>query len=142
MPVSYLWCMASRIGKKIEAELRRQKYPITAFAEKINCTRSNVYNIFKRYSVNTQLLGRIAAALNVEPSFFYADSKQEPKEKIRKLEDEETVYETTTEQQQIESLKSQVEALTRQNESLVDSLQITLSLLDEERKKNSSPEQK
>lgn len=68
--------MPTAIGKKIEKELRRQGIKITAFAVRINCTRNNVYSIFKRQSVNTELLNKIAAVLNVDPSFFYATQKE------------------------------------------------------------------
>lgn len=36
------------IGRLIEEEVRRQGKNITAFADEICCTRSNVYNIFDR----------------------------------------------------------------------------------------------
>lgn len=52
------------IGKIIEEELRRQERTVTWLADKISCERTNVYSIFKRDSIDTQLLVRISLALN------------------------------------------------------------------------------
>ena len=68
--------MATTIGERIEKEVRRQGIKITAFAVRINCTRNNAYDIFKRESVNTELLDTIAGVLNVDPSFFYSTEKE------------------------------------------------------------------
>ena len=48
------------IGKLIEAELRRQERPVSWFARKLYCERTNVYDIFKRRSIDTEMLLRIS----------------------------------------------------------------------------------
>lgn len=52
------------IGNCIQAELRRQERSVTWFARKLNCDRSNVYNIFLRNTIDTELLMRISIVLN------------------------------------------------------------------------------
>lgn len=52
------------IGKLIEAELRRQERSVSWFARNLYCERTNVYDIFKRRSVDTELLMRISRLLN------------------------------------------------------------------------------
>lgn len=52
------------IGKLIEEEVRRQGWSITDFADKISCTRSNVYNIFDRNKMDVAQLELISKALN------------------------------------------------------------------------------
>lgn len=52
------------IGELIEKEVRKQQIPITAFATKINCNRNNVYNIFKRNTIDILLLKQISQVLN------------------------------------------------------------------------------
>ena len=52
------------IGKLIEEEVRRQGWSITDFADKICCTRSNVYNIFDRNKMDVAQLELISKALN------------------------------------------------------------------------------
>lgn len=52
------------IGKIIEEELRRQSRTVTWLSRKIHCDRRNVYDIFNRTSIDTDLLNRISVALN------------------------------------------------------------------------------
>lgn len=52
------------IGSKIEEIVRVQGLSITDFARKINCVRKNVYDIFKRNSIDIGLLYRISKVLN------------------------------------------------------------------------------
>ncbi len=60
-----LICMeAVNIGRRIEEELRRDGHSIAWFARMLCCNRQNVYNIFKRESIDTHLLNRICKILN------------------------------------------------------------------------------
>lgn len=52
------------IGKIIEKELHRQNRTVTWFANKLCCDRTNIYSIFKRKSIDTELLLRICCILN------------------------------------------------------------------------------
>lgn len=52
------------IGTLIEAELRRQERSVSWFARKLCCERSNVYSIFHRKSIDTDMLLRISKILN------------------------------------------------------------------------------
>ena len=52
------------IGYLIEKELRRQERTVTWFANKLYCDRTNVYKIFKKQSIDTDLLIRICGILN------------------------------------------------------------------------------
>lgn len=56
------------IGKCIEEELRRQERSVVWLARKLNCNRTNVYKIFHRGSVDTELLLKICNVLKV--NFF------------------------------------------------------------------------
>lgn len=47
----------------IEKEVRKQQLSITKFAEKINCKRGNVYDIFQRNCIDIDLLRRISIVL-------------------------------------------------------------------------------
>ena len=58
------------IGKLIEEELRKQERTPSWLARKINCDRTNVYDIYKRKDIDTGLLKRISHALNHD---FFAD---------------------------------------------------------------------
>ncbi len=52
------------IGQEIKAVLDQQGRKISWFADKLYCDRTNVYNIFKRPSIDTELLLRISLTLN------------------------------------------------------------------------------
>ncbi len=51
------------IGQLIEQELRRQQRTVSWFARNLCCERTNVYDIFKRQSIDTQMLLRISNIL-------------------------------------------------------------------------------
>lgn len=61
------------IGKAIKEELRRQERSVTWFARKLYCNRQNIYDIFKRESIDTTLLRRISNILDY--NFFKDLSK-------------------------------------------------------------------
>lgn len=52
------------IGQIIEAELHRQERSVTWFANKLYCDRTNIYKIFKRGSIDSDLLLRISNILS------------------------------------------------------------------------------
>jgi len=56
------------IGKIIEKIVREKRFPITEFAQKINTNRNNVYDIFRRDTIDTGLLLKISEVL--EHDFF------------------------------------------------------------------------
>ena len=45
----------THIGQIIEKELHRQERSVTWFARRLYCDRTNVYNIFRRQSLDTEL---------------------------------------------------------------------------------------
>lgn len=58
------------IGTLIRLELMRQERTPTWLARKINCERTNVYDIFERASINTDLLFKISETLHYD---FFAE---------------------------------------------------------------------
>lgn len=59
------------VGSLIKGELKRQERTITWFAHKLYCDRSNVYDIFRRKSIDTDLLLRISHVLNHDFFQYY-----------------------------------------------------------------------
>lgn len=59
------------IGSLIKEELKRQERTITWLAHKLYCDRSNVYDIFRRKSIDTDLLLRISQVLNHDFFQYY-----------------------------------------------------------------------
>lgn len=60
--------MQKIIGQLIEERVKAQKTGVTEFAKLIGTERSNVYDIFKRSSIDTDLLKKIGQVL--EYDFF------------------------------------------------------------------------
>lgn len=56
------------IGFEIKSELERQERSVSWFACKLCCERTNVYSIFKRKSIDTDMLTRISRIL--QRNFF------------------------------------------------------------------------
>lgn len=61
------------IGKLIQEELHRQERTVSWFARKLFCDRTNVYDIFQRRSIDTELLLRISMILNYDFFKHYTD---------------------------------------------------------------------
>lgn len=60
--------VSQNIGEKIRAVLREQRRSAVWLAEQLNCNRVNIYDIFDRQTIDTELLLRISVAL--EYDFF------------------------------------------------------------------------
>ncbi len=60
------------IGDLIRQELIRQDRTPTWLARKINCERTNVYDIFERTSINTDLLAKISQVLDCDFFALYS----------------------------------------------------------------------
>ena len=64
------------IGKIIEEELRRQERTVTWLSRKIHCDRRNVYDIFSRTSIDTDLLYKISIALHKDFFTYFSANLQ------------------------------------------------------------------
>lgn len=65
------------IGKIIEEELRRQERTVTWLSRKIHCDRRNVYDIFSRSSIDTDLLYRLSIALHTDFFAYFSTCLQQ-----------------------------------------------------------------
>ncbi len=59
------------IGKKIQEKLKEARYKKTEFADMINISRTVVYDIFKRKTIDTGLLKKISEVLNHDFFNYY-----------------------------------------------------------------------
>lgn len=69
--------MKTHIGKIIKKHLEGSKMSVTDFAKEINKERSNVYDIFRRESIDTDLLIQIGKALNHNFFKYYVEEEKE-----------------------------------------------------------------
>lgn len=54
------------IGLLIKKELERQERTVSWFARKLCCDRSNVYKLFQRSTIDTELLLKVSQILNCD----------------------------------------------------------------------------
>lgn len=54
------------IGKIIKGKLKEQGRSVTWLATRLSCTRENLYNVFAKDHINTQLLFKISQELNYD----------------------------------------------------------------------------
>lgn len=82
------------IGKVINGLVKKSGMSVVAFAEKINYSRRNVYEIFKHQTIDTGLLIKIGKVLNQNLFFYYLTDddiaghhvkQKETKEEIRQM---------------------------------------------------------
>jgi len=62
------------IGQKIKKALDESKYSVTDFATKINKSRTVVYNIFERSTIDTGLLYKISKVLDHDFFSYYNEN--------------------------------------------------------------------
>ena len=73
------------IGKKIKEVWRKSRLKGTEFASAINRDRQVIYDIFKRESIDTELLQKISKVLNHDFFSYYSNENhvvKEPKDKF------------------------------------------------------------
>jgi len=127
--------MAMPIGKKIEAEIRKRGFKITTFAKLINCTRSNLYNIFERNSVNTEQLKKIASVLNLDPFYFYSGLKEYKTEHALKISEEtQAHYEAGDHVEALKKLVALLEEKLQEKDDIIRKLEEKIKRLSKSKK--------
>lgn len=61
------------IGQIIKSELRYQEHSVAWFARQLYCDRTNVYNIFKKESIDTDVLLRVSVILHHDFFRYYSE---------------------------------------------------------------------
>lgn len=67
----HLWVIMIHIGQLIKEELKNQGRSVTWLAKGLNCSRSNVYVIFDKPTVDTSVLMQISKLLGVDFFEYY-----------------------------------------------------------------------
>lgn len=65
------------IGEAIRKELERQGKTVVWFAEQLSYSRTNIYKIFNKSSIDTEVLYRISIVLQLNFFKFYSDNVEE-----------------------------------------------------------------
>lgn len=96
------------IGEKIKNVFDKSGLAVTEFAKRINTSRENVYGIFSRKSIDTELLMKISQVLNHDFFLYYVHSNE-----ILELRNQVDTY-----KQEIAYLKKINSFLEKENKSL------------------------
>ncbi|HEV7232027.1 MAG TPA: helix-turn-helix domain-containing protein [Bacteroidia bacterium] len=67
--------MRIHIGEKIKARAKELRMGPTELAQHISTSKQNVYGIYKRESIDTELLQKISKALELDFFCYYFDPK-------------------------------------------------------------------
>lgn len=67
------------IGNRIKEVLKERGMTVTDFAESLSCNRQNVYKIFDKHDINTDLLMRISIILNYN---FFTEISDEAQKRL------------------------------------------------------------
>lgn len=76
--------MSVNIGSKIKSVVTKKGLPVSEFARRINKSRENVYSIFKRKTIDTELLSKISKILEHDFFQYYTSLASE----LQKLKEE------------------------------------------------------
>lgn len=69
------------IGTQIRQKMEERQKTVVWLAEQLSCSRTNVYKIFDKYSVDTEMLARISAILEFDFFSLYSEDIKENKKK-------------------------------------------------------------
>jgi len=76
------------MGQMIKNAVKERRMSVSDFAKAIYCSRTNVYSIFGRQSINIERLKQIADVLNLDISDFIVMKKGESNKCIAVIETE------------------------------------------------------
>lgn len=93
------------IGQQIKLIVEHRGYSVTEFAKRINKSRENVYSIFSRKSIDTDLLLTISKVLDHDFFSLFNDKQNEQAKEIDQLTKENVLL-----KEMIELLKRQIKA--------------------------------
>ena len=101
--------MRTHIGEKIKKRAKELKLGTTELGKLINTSKQNIYGIFKRSSIDAEVLQDISKALNFNFFQFY---------EIPELQENKFQNELTDLKKENERLKLEVKSLIEKNELL------------------------
>jgi transcriptional regulator with XRE-family HTH domain len=119
--------MSIHIGQLIKEKVTEKRLSQEALGKMINTTKQNVGNIYKRRSIDTQLLLKLCTVLEFD--FFDAFYTEEPLKSMRKKE----LDAFHTEVSNLQNILKQRDERIRDLEEIMNSNKKVISLLEEEK---------
>lgn len=69
------------IGSLIRLKMEERQKTVVWLAEQLSCSRTNIYKIFDKYSVDTEMLAKISNILEFDFFSLYSKNVKKNKEK-------------------------------------------------------------
>lgn len=61
------------IGKLIKQKMEERHLTVVWLARHLSCSRTNIYKMFERYSIDTEVLMKLSTILDFDFFSFYSD---------------------------------------------------------------------
>lgn len=71
------------IGELIRKRMEEQQISIVWLAKHLSCSRTNVYKLLNKYSLDTEILAKISKLLDFDFFSLYSEEIQKDKEKLQ-----------------------------------------------------------
>ncbi len=110
--------MAAHIGKIVRKHLEEVGMTKSEFARRLETSPQNIYGIFKRKSIDTQLLKEISAVLNYDFFQYYTTAAMVVNEEKAGYGPKDKVFTAMDLHREVESLRKDVEILRNENQYL------------------------
>lgn len=71
------------IGELIRKRMEKQQISIVWLAKHLSCSRTDVYKLLNKYSLDTEILAKISKLLDFDFFSLYSEEIQKDKEKLQ-----------------------------------------------------------
>lgn len=71
------------IGELIRKRMEEQQISIVWLAKHLSCSRTNVYKLLNKYSLDTEILAKISKLLDFDFFSLYSEEIQKDREKLQ-----------------------------------------------------------
>ena len=79
--LQYMYVVMLHVGQLIKQELKNQGRTVSWLARELNCSRSNLYVIFEKSTLDTSVLMQISQLLGVDFFQYYTTELRKQKTK-------------------------------------------------------------
>ena len=110
--------MAAHIGKIVRKHLEEVGMTKSEFARRLETSPQNIYGIFKRKSIDTELLKEISAVLNYDFFQYYTTSAMVVNEEKAGYATKDKVFTAMDLHREVERLRKDIEILRNENQYL------------------------
>lgn len=110
--------MALHIGKVVRKHLEEVGMTKSEFARRLETSPQNIYGIFKRKSIDTQLLKDISNVLNYDFFQYYTTAALVVQEEKASYGSKDKVFTALDLQREVEKLRKDLEILKNENQYL------------------------